>query len=91
MDAFERADAARQLLETAAFKAVHAEIRNEIVSALETCAFDDIDKQHELVLTLQVHNRHKKKLERWVDDGKVEMKKLDHKNWLDKARERLVR
>jgi len=65
MNDLERADAARLLLETPIFKAVHAEIRNEIVSALETVPFDDIDKQHELVLTLQVHNRHKKKLERW--------------------------
>lgn len=91
MNVLERAAHAKELLESATFKAVQAEIKGEIVNALETVGFDDIDKQHELVLTLQIHNRHKRKLEKWVEDGKVEQKSLDQKNWIEKARQRLVR
>ena len=90
MNLLERAAHAKTLLESDTFKQVHSEIKKEIISALEGVGFDDIEKQHELVLTLQIHNRHKRKLEKWVEDGKVEQKKLDHVNWLEKARQRLA-
>lgn len=91
MDVLERSALAKELLESRVFREVHTEIRDEIVKSLETVAFDDIDKQHELVIALQIHNRHKTKLERWVDDGKIEQKALDDQNWIEKARQKLRR
>jgi len=91
MNKLERAARAKELLEGIIFKEVHAEIRNEIITALETVAFDDIDKQHELVISLQLHKRHKSLLERWVDDGKMEQKQIDHLNWIEKTKQRLKR
>ena len=86
MNQIERAAHAKELLESPIFKAVHAEIRAEIITQLETVGIDD-PKQHELVLLLQIHNRHKKKLERWVDDGKVEEKKFRVRDLMDGLKE----
>jgi hypothetical protein len=91
MNLMERASQAKELLEDPTFKSVHAEIRNELIDALEKVAFDDIDKQHELVLSLQLHKRTRTVLERWVDDGKMEQKKLDHVDWIDRMKQRVKR
>jgi hypothetical protein len=91
MNKLERAAKAKSLLEDLTFREVHAEIRNELIGALEKVAFDDIDKQHELVLSLQLHKRQKSLLERWVDDGKMEQKQLDHQTWVEKMTERVKR
>lgn len=91
MNKQERASGAKELLENVVFREVQAEIRNELVSALEKVAFDDIEKQHELVLSLQLHKRQVSVLERWVDDGKMEQKKLDHIDWIDRIKHGLKR
>jgi hypothetical protein len=91
MNEIERAARAKELLESNTFKSVHAEVRNEIIGALESVAFDDIEKQHELVLSLQLHRRLKTKLERWVDDGKLEEKKAEQDSWVEKIRQRYKR
>jgi hypothetical protein len=51
----------------------------------------DIETQHELTVSLQLLNRLKKRLERWVDDGKLEKKGIEQKNWLERTRQRLTR
>lgn len=91
MNPLERAARAKELLESNTFKAVHAEVRSEIISALESVAFDDIEKQHELVLSLQLHRRNKTKLERWVEEGKIEEKKAEQDSWVEKIRQRYKR
>lgn len=87
MNAFEKADRAKELLENLTYKAVQAEIRNELIAAIEMVPVTDFERLQELALSLQVHNRLKKKLERWVDDGKVEQKKLDDTNYREKLRQ----
>jgi hypothetical protein len=89
MTPLERAALSDDLLQSRMFKEAHAAIRNELIAALEAVAFDDIEKQHELTLSLQLHNRLKRKLERWVEDGKVEQKRIDAGNFVERMRERL--
>lgn len=89
MSPLERAALSKELLESRMFKEVHAAVRNELIAALETVSFDDIEKQHELTLSLQLHNRLKRKLERWVEDGKVEQSRIDAGNFVEKMRQRL--
>lgn len=90
MNDMERADAARQLLESPVFKAAFADVRDDLIRSIETCGFMDVDTQHELTISLQLLNRLKKKLERWVDDGKMEQKRLDQQNWIERARQRFT-
>lgn len=91
MNPLERAARAKELLETGVFKEVHAEIRNELIAAIEACPTQDVERLQELTLSLQLHNRHRKKLERWVEDGKLEAKKAQQQDWIAKARQRLSR
>ena len=90
MNDLERADRAKELLENPTFREVHAEIRAELIAAVESVAITDVERLQEMVLALQVHNRHRKKLERWIADGKVEQSKLDQTNWIERARQRFV-
>ncbi len=90
MNALERADRAKELLENRTFREVQAEIRNELIAAVELVPITDVERMQEMVLALQVHNRHRKKLERWIADGKVEQKKLDQENWMERTRKRFV-
>lgn len=91
MDTLERSDASEQLLQNPVFRAAYKEVHAELVRGLEMCGFMDIETQHELTVSLQLLNRLKKRLERWVEDGKVEKKTIEQQNWLERARQRLVR
>lgn len=88
MNVLERAARSKELLESMMFKEAQKAIRDDIISKLETVAFDDHEKQHELVLMLQLTNRHKTQLQRWVDDGKVETKVQAQSEWRQKVIER---
>lgn len=83
----ERAALAKELLQSRMFKECMAAVKADLVVGLETVAFDDVEKQHDLALSLQILKRLHTKLERWVDDGKMEQKKLDQQNWIDRAKQ----
>lgn len=87
MNALERADRAKELLENQTFREVQAEIRSELIAAIEAVPVTDFERMQEMVLALQVHNRHKKKLEKWIADGKVEQSKLNDLNYRERIRE----
>lgn len=87
MNALERADRAKELLENQTFREVQAEIRNELIAAIEAVPVTDFERMQEMVLALQVHNRHRKKLEKWIADGKVEQSKLNDLNYRERIRE----
>lgn len=87
MNALERADRAKELLENLTFREVQAEIRSELIAAIEAVPVTDFERMQEMVLALQVHNRHKKKLEKWIADGKVEQSKLNDLNYRERIRE----
>jgi hypothetical protein len=88
MNDLDRAARSKELLESLMFKEAHAAVRNELIAAIEIVPTTDYERVQEIVLSLQLHNRLKKKLERWVEDGKVEQKKLDQENWRAKAIEK---
>lgn len=90
MNALERADRAKELLENLAFREVQAEIRSELIAAIEAVPVTDFERMQEMVLALQIHNRHRKKLERWIDDGKVEQKRLNEANWIERTRQKFM-
>lgn len=85
MNDMERADRAKELLENPVFKMAYDGVRTELIGALETCGFQDIETQHELTVSLQLLKRLRTKLERFVDDGKVERKKLSELNFREKV------
>ncbi len=87
MTPLERADRAQTLLDDLAFKELQAEIRAELIRAIEAVPVTDIERLQEVVLGLQIHNRQKKVLERWIADGKVEQKKLNDMNYRDRIRQ----
>jgi hypothetical protein len=87
LNALEKADRAKELLENLAFREVQAEIRSELIAAIEAVPVTDFERMQEMVLALQVHNRHKKKLEKWIADGKVEQSKLNDLNYRERIRE----
>ena len=87
MNALEKADRAKELLENLTFKTVQAEVRSELIAAIEAVAVTDLERLQELTLSLQVHNRLRKKLERWVDEGKLEQSKLKDQNYRERIRQ----
>ena len=87
MNALEKADRAKELLENLTFKMVQAEVRSELIAAIEAVAVTDLERLQELTLSLQVHNRLRKKLERWVDEGKLEQSKLKDQNYRERIRQ----
>lgn len=84
MNAIERAAAAKALLEDATFRAVFDEVRGDLITKIETAPFADGDVHHELTLALQALNSIKRRLDRWIDDGKMEQKAVEQENWREK-------
>lgn len=87
MNALEKADRAKELLDNLTFKAVQAEVRNELISAIERVPTTEVERMQEVVLALQIHNRTVKRLEQWIADGKVEQSKLNDQNYREKLRQ----
>lgn len=87
MNPVERSARAKELLESATFKEVYEEVRSDLIAKLETCGFQDIDTQHHLTLSLQLLKQLRTRLERWVDDGKVEGKRQRDLDWRERVRE----
>lgn len=88
MNKIERGARAKSLLEDVIFKEVQSEIKADIVKKLEEVPVGDIDSQHELVLSLQMLKAHRTRLERWIDDAKIEQKSQEQKSWIEKQKQR---
>ena len=89
MNPLERAARSKELLENIIFKEVYAALRNELITGLETCPISDLDLQHDLTLSLQILKRIRGKLERWVEDGTLESKKLEQEGLMERMRQKL--
>ena len=81
MTPFEKSSAATQLMSSEAFKLVLTDIRSELIEKLESCGIADRELQHEVTLMLQLLKSIPARLQRYVDDGKVE----EHRNRQDAA------
>ena len=91
MQPLERAARSKELLENAVFKEVMAAIKQDLIASLETSGFDDVDKHHELTLTLQALKRIRTQLERWVADGVLEEKKINDQTLMERMTQRWKR
>ena len=89
MNELERSARAKELLENPVFKEAFSAVRNELISGIETCPIGDVDMQHDLTLSLQLMKRIRGKLERWVEDGKLESKKIEQEGLMERMRQRL--
>lgn len=91
MNPLERAAKSKELLENVIFKEVMASIKTDLVASLESAGFDDVDKHHEITLTLQALKRIRTQLERWVDDGVLAEKKMNDQTLMDRMTQRWKR
>lgn len=87
MTPLERADRSKELLDNVVFKQAFNAVETDIVGKLKTVGFDDHVTQHELVLCLQLLGNVRRKIERWVEDGEVEKKRIQQENWMARAKQ----
>ena len=71
----EKADRAREMLDSAIFKAVFTDMRERLVLNLEATPVTAVDEQHEIALMLMLIKKIKEQLQRYVDEKSV----LTHK------------
>jgi hypothetical protein len=86
LNPLERASQAKEALANPAFKEAMHSLREEIVKAMEGSPVCDVDAHHHAAITLALLSKLKAKLERYVDDGKMEARKLE----ADKKRASLI-
>lgn len=86
MNPLERAAQAKEVLGNPAFKEAMGALREEIVKAMEGSPFYDVDAHHHAAITLALLAKLRAKLERYVDDEKLEHAKLE----ADKKRASLI-
>jgi hypothetical protein len=86
----ERADRAKDMLESEIFQYVHADMRDRIIERMEACAAGDHDTQHVLFLMLQLHKQYKTDLIRYTDVIAIDKAKEKRDAWLRKAKQHLM-
>lgn len=89
MNVLERAEWAKACLENPAYREATSALKDEIVRALEAAQLGDVDAHHQAAVSLALLAKVKARLERFVQDGHVEAKRLEQQNWIDRARQRL--
>lgn len=91
MTPIERAAHAKEALANPVLKEAFEQVRTGIIAKIETCGLSDVETQHECTLMLQLLKQVKGRLERHIEDAKVEQKKQEQEAWIEKARQRLNR
>ena len=71
MTPLEKADRAKEMLESAIFKAVFEDIRERLVSRLEAAPFGDEELHHKIKLLLQSLVAVKVEFQRYISDSAV--------------------
>ena len=87
MDSLERADRSRELLQNVIFKEAFAAVEADLIRKMKDSGYDDGIAHHELVQYLQTLGNVKRKLEKWVEDGALEVKKVQQDNWRERAKQ----
>ena len=67
----EKADRAREMMESAIFRMVFDDIKAGLVSRLEAAPFGDVALHHEITLTLQALNSVKAQFQRYIGDAAI--------------------
>lgn len=87
----ERADRARQLLGDTVFIDAMRDIRERIVSKLETVNADDHGAQHELVLSLQILQRIPARFQAYADELVIEKHHEQQESFMKRLKQRVTR
>ena len=87
MTPLERADRSKELLQNVLFKEAFAAVEADLIAKMKSSGFDDGITHHELVQYLQTLGSIRKKLERWIEDGELERKKVAQDNWRERAKQ----
>lgn len=86
MTPFERGEEAKRLLEHPVLREAFADIKRDIVAQLERVPFGDIDTQHHAVLALQALNLVQVRLEKYINDQKVQAHKVRQDTFIEKMK-----
>ena len=84
----DRADRARQLLDDPVFQQAMRDIRERIVAKLEAVPLNDVEVEHELVLTLQLLQRIPSRFQAYADEQIVEKHAEKQTNFIEKMKQR---
>jgi hypothetical protein len=90
MTPFEKADRAKQLLVDPVLKEAMTNIREALVTGLETSGFEDVDKHHHITLTLQALRRVNTELQRFVQDNILQEHKNKSQSFIERMREKIA-
>jgi hypothetical protein len=83
----ERADRAKEMLESAIFRACFDDLRAVIVSKLEAAPFTDAALHHEITLALQALNSVKVQFNRYVDEGTLSRHKASQDEYVARMKQ----
>lgn len=86
----EKAEAAKTLLESPILKAAFTDVRENLVSQLESVPFGDTDTQHEVALMLQLLKRLQGQLHKYMQGTLLEKEKIKQRTFIEKMTERLA-
>lgn len=84
----EKAEKAQQHLNDELAKAIHAELREMLVSELEK--EPDLDRQLEIVKRLQLHRQMHRIYERYAAELSVDAHKAQEQSFMDRIRESIL-
>ena len=90
MTPFEQAEISKQLLANPILKKAFVDIREGLVSQLETVPFHEIDTQHELALMLKLLNKLKTQIQSYIQDSVVSEHRRKQDSFMERIKERLT-
>lgn len=90
MTPFERAEQARHLLSNETLQKAFVDIREGLVTQLESTPFHEVDTQHEIALMLKLLNKLKTQLKAYIDADAIERDRVKQQTFIEKMRERLT-
>lgn len=90
MTPFDRAEEARNLLANKTLEKAFVDIRDGLVTQLESTEFHDVETQHEIALMLKLLKKMKSQLRTYIDADAIEKDREKQKTFIEKMRERLT-
>jgi hypothetical protein len=90
MTPFEKSERAKQLLADPVLKEALGNIRDALVSGLETAPMGDVDTHHQIALTLQALKRVSTELHRFVQDAVMAEHKNKSQSFIERMREKIA-
>ena len=86
----EKAEAAKQLLNSPVMKSVFADVRENFVTKLESVPIGDTDTQHDITLILQLLKLLQNQLANYIQAGVVDKYRSRQDEFIERTREKLT-